>query len=453
MADDVLFSPLKFRKLEVKNRIFRSNIAGRFDNYDGSGGQGRINWEASFARGGVGAIITSFTPVNMRGRILPNYPTIDCDERIPFWRKVVREVHALDCKYIIQLSHSGRQRDEGGIDNLEKIALSSTNTHDPFHGIPCRAMTREEIEDSMEDFGRAARRAQEAGADGVELHGANGYLITQFLSSAINDRTDEYGGSLENRARFVRGIVASIRKHAGQDFHLQMKINAYDHDNVITINPFAKQGNNLDDTIRICRWLEADGVDAFHISVGSLFPHPLNPPSPLGEAGFPLEFAARSYGAMLASGKDTFRNYLLFRYRLLRPIFHFIWNRLKKKYPTVEGISADYARAIKKEVKVPVLCTGGFQNAALIRDKIAHGYFDGVTIARALIANRDLVKVWASGRDLPERPCTHCNKCLVYAPSYPLGCYELARYGGDYDRMIREVYEVFDPPLSGLDER
>jgi hypothetical protein len=194
-------------------------------------------------------------------------------------------------------------------------------------------------------------------------------------------------------------------------------------------------------------YTQADGVDAFHISVGSLFPHPLNPPSPLGEAGFPLEFAARSYGAMLPSGKDTFRNYLLFRYPLLRPIFHFIWNRLKKKYPTVEGINADYARAVKKEVKVPVLCTGGFQNAALIRDKLAQGYFDGVTIARALIANRDLPRIWATGQDLPERPCTHCNKCLVYAPSYPLGCYELARYGGDYDRMIREVYEVFDPPF------
>ncbi len=449
MADDIIFSPLKFRKLEVKNRIFRSNIAGRFDNYDGSGGQGRINWEASFARGGVGAIITSFTPVNMRGRILPNYPTIDRDERIPFWRKVVDQVHAYDCKYIIQLSHSGRQRDEGGIDNLEKIALSSTNARDPFHGIQCRAMTREEIEETIEDFGRGARRAQEAGADGVELHGANGYLITQFLSSAINDRSDEYGGSLENRARFVRGIVASIRKHTGPDFHLQMKINAYDHDNVITINPFAKKGNTLDETIRICRWLEAGGVDAFHISVGSLFPHPLNPPSPLGEAGFPLEFAARSYPPMLPSGTLTFRNYLLFRYKLLRPIFHFIWNRLKKKYPTIEGINADYARAVKKEVKVPVICTGGFQNAAFIRDKLAQGYFDGVTIARALIANRDLPKIWAFGRDLPERPCTHCNKCLIYAPSYPLGCYEVARYDGDYDRMIKEIYAVFDPPLSG----
>jgi hypothetical protein len=102
-----------------------------------------------------------------------------------------------------------------------------------------------------------------------------------------------------------------------------------------------------------------------------------------------------------------------------------------------------------------VLCTGGFQNAALIRDKLAQGYFDGVTIARALIANRDLPRIWATGQDLPERPCTHCNKCLVYAPSYPLGCYELARYGGDYDRMIREVYEVFDPLFKGpsLDER
>ena len=90
MADDVIFQPLKFRNLTVKNRVFRSNISGRFDNYDGSGNQARINWEVKFAKGGVGAIISSFVPVHINGRILPNYATVDSDDKIPFWRKVGR---------------------------------------------------------------------------------------------------------------------------------------------------------------------------------------------------------------------------------------------------------------------------------------------------------------------------------------------------------------------------
>ncbi len=442
MENDILFEPLKFRNLEVKNRLFRSNIAGRFGNYDGSGSQARINWETQFARGGVGAIISSYVPVHMRGRILPNYVTIDRDERIPFWKKLIGEVHHYDCKYLIQLSHSGRQRDIGGVDNFNNIALSSTDKDDPFHGIQCRAMTLEEITGTIEYFAEGARRAREAGADGVELHGANGYLITQFLSSGINDRRDQYGGSLENRARFVREIVRAIRAKVGDDFHLQMKINAVDYDNVITLNPFAKRGNTLEETIQICKWLEQDGVDALHISSGSLFPHPLNPPG-----GFPLDFAERSYGVMLASGTKTFRNYLFFRYRLLRPLFLWLWNRLKKGHP-VEGVNADSARAIKQQVNIPVLCTGGFQSASFVRERLEQGYFDAVTIARSLIANHDLAKIWASGKDQPERPCTYCNKCLMYAPAHPLGCYEIDRFDGDYDKMIAEAFSVYKPDLN-----
>src|SRR5258705_7366619 len=97
---DAIFQPLSFRNLTVKNRIFRSNISGRFDNYDGSGTQTRINWELKFARGGVGAIISSFVPVHPRGRIIPNYATIDRDERIPFWHALGTAVHEHDCRFI-----------------------------------------------------------------------------------------------------------------------------------------------------------------------------------------------------------------------------------------------------------------------------------------------------------------------------------------------------------------
>ena len=106
---DILFEPLAFRTLTVKNRIMRSSISGRIDNYDGSGTLARIRWEEKFARGGVGCIISAHVPVHVRGRILPHYAFIDRDERVPFWRKVGEAVHALDCKFIIQIAHSGRQ--------------------------------------------------------------------------------------------------------------------------------------------------------------------------------------------------------------------------------------------------------------------------------------------------------------------------------------------------------
>ena len=105
MAFDAIFEPLTFRNLTIKNRILRSNVSGRFDHYDGSGTQARINWETKFARGGVGAIVSSFVPVQLRGRIVPNYAMIDHDRHVPFWRAVGEAVHAFDCKFILQLSH------------------------------------------------------------------------------------------------------------------------------------------------------------------------------------------------------------------------------------------------------------------------------------------------------------------------------------------------------------
>jgi 2,4-dienoyl-CoA reductase-like NADH-dependent reductase (Old Yellow Enzyme family) len=435
MADDIIFEPLKFRNLTVKNRIFRSNISGRFDFYNGIGTRARINWEEKFARGGVGAIISSHVPISVRGRILPNYAFIDNDDKIPFWRKLGEKLHEYDCKYIMQLSHGGRQRDIAGVENSFNKGLSSTSVPDSFHGLLCQAMTRDEIKMVVQQFADGARRAQEAGLDGVELHACNGYLINQFLSSGINNRKDEYGGSLENRARFLLDIMRAVRKEVGPDFHFQVKISAVDHNNALAF--WEKKGNTMEDSIQVCKWVEEAGADCIHVSTGSTFPHPLNPPGP-----FPIEHAARVYGGMIHSGIVAFRNFLLFRYRLLRPIFTLLWNRTKPDI--IEGISVDDAREIKKHVTVPVLCTGGFQTASYIRKVISEGYCDGVAIARPLVANNDLVKIYASGKDVPDKPCTYCNKCAVHAIADPLGCYELSRYDGDYDRMIKEIMSVFE---------
>jgi 2,4-dienoyl-CoA reductase-like NADH-dependent reductase (Old Yellow Enzyme family) len=433
---DPIFQPLRFRNLEVKNRVFRSSISGRIDNYNGSGTQARINWEAKFARGGVGAIISAHVPINVRGRILPNYAHIDSDERVPFWRRLGEQVHQYDCRFILQLSHGGRQQDIAGVENFGKRALSATDRHDPFHGLPCRRMTIQEIHQTVQDFAAGARRAREAGLDGVELHACNGYLITQFLSSAINDRKDAYGGTLQNRARLLLDIIAAIRREVGDDFHLQVKISAVDHNDAVIF--WDRKGNTLAESVQVCRWVEQAGADALHVSTGSLFPHPRNPPG-----DFPIADVVRNYDTMLSSGVHTLRNYLLFRFPLTTPLMRLLWNRTKGD--VVEGVSLNDAAEIKRKVAIPVLCTGGFQTASVIREAIQDGKCDAVAIARPLMANPDLVQVFADGRDLPERPCTYCNKCLVNVIENPLGCYDVSRYDGDHDRMVREVMSFFEP--------
>lgn len=434
---DIIFEPLKFRNLEVKNRLFRSSISGRWDNYNGSGSLARINWEEKFARGGIGAIITSFVPVHIRGRIMPNYAMIDADDKIPFWRKVVETVHQYDCKFIMQLSHSGRQRDVPGVENLMNKSLSSTNSKDGFHGLLCQAMTLQEIRETIQHFADGARRARDAGIDGVELHASHGYLFTQFLSSGINDRKDEYGGSLENRARFLLDVIKAIRKEVGDDFHLQVKINAIDVNNALY--PWEKKGNTPEEYIQICKWVEEVGADGLHVSAGSMFPHPLVPPG-----GFPLDEANWWYGNMVSAGVRGYLNYTVFHFKSLRPIFRYLWNRTKKDFP-LEGVSADYCKEIKKNVSIPVLNTGGYQDGNLIRKVITEGYCDGVAIARPLIANNDLPKILQAGKNLPEKPCSFCNRCLINAVANPLGCYDLDRYGGDREAMINEVMTVYHP--------
>ena len=440
---DPIFAPLKLRTVTVKNRIFRSNIAGRFDNYDGSGNRARINWELKFARGGVGGIITSFVPVHGKGRILPNYARIDSDDKIPFWRELAAAVHQHDCRLFIQLSHSGRQRDLPSLE-YPGPAVSSTSRPEDLHGLESRAMTVPEIHEVIGYFAEGARRAREAGADGVELHGANGYLFTQFLSSAINDREDEYGGSLENRARFAREVVRAIRKKVGSDFHVQYKISATEYNDALY--PWHKRGNAIEDSIQVVKWLEQDGIDAIHVSCGSSFPHPHNP-----AGGFPPN-ANSMYDVMIRSGRYTARNYWLFNHWPFFGLFKWWWKR--RGGPTnPEGANLPDAARIKQAVKIPVITTGGFQTASVIRDAITSGKTDAVSIARPLLANNDLVKMFAAGLDRAPRPCTYCNKCLGEVLKNPLGCYEESRFES-YDAMIREIMTVFEPaPYAHAGER
>jgi 2,4-dienoyl-CoA reductase-like NADH-dependent reductase (Old Yellow Enzyme family) len=381
----------------------------------------------------VGAIISAWCGVDRRGQIVPGYASIESDKRIPFWRELGKRVHEHGSKYILQLAHAGRQRDIGGIEFGS--GLSSTGKSDPLNGFPAERATTADLQQIVRAFAAAAHRAREAGLDGVEIHGANGYVFTQFLSSAINDRDDEYGGPLENRARLLIETVRAVRESVGDDFHLQVKISVREQANAFLF--WLRRGNSLDESVEVCRRIEEAGADAIHVSAGSTFPHPLNPAGDL-----PLKEVRDNYDGLISSGSAAFRNYLLYRIPIVNGIMRRRWARPADQ---VEGLNLPESRAVKRALAMPVLCTGGFQTASVVRQALADGTCDAVTIARPLVANPDLLTLWKAGRDRPDRPCTFSNKCLFNLLENPLGCYDQSRYGSR-EEMLREIYEVFDPP-------
>jgi 2,4-dienoyl-CoA reductase-like NADH-dependent reductase (Old Yellow Enzyme family) len=394
-----------------------------------------VNWELRFARAGAGAIVSAWCGVERRGMIVPGYASIETDARVPFWRELGERVHEHGCRYILQLAHSGRQRDLRGIEFHR--GLSSTGKRDPLHGFESERATTQELRRVVDAFGAAAHRAREAGLDGVELHGANGYLFTQFLSSAINDRKDEYGGPLENRARLLLEALRSVRERVGDDFHVQVKISVREEANAFL--PWLKRGNRLEESVQVCRWLEEAGADAIHVSAGSGFPHPLNPAGAL-----PLREVRDNYDGMVSSGRYAFRNYLLYRLPLVNRLMQKRWDRDPAE---VEGMHLPAASAVKRAVSIPVICTGGFQTASVVRRALTEGACDAVSIARPLVANPDLVLLWQAGHDRPPRPCTFSNKCLFNLLESPLGCYDESRYASR-EEMLREIYTVFDRPVD-----
>jgi len=459
--------PLELGRLRLKNRLLRSSISGRIDNYDGSGTPARINFEERFAIGGVAAIISSHVPITPYCRVLPNYAMIDRNERIAFWTAVGVRVHAHQCHYILQLSHSGRQQDVGGVENALRLPGGATDKPDYFHGFRSRRMDANEIREVVKLFGDAAERVAAAGLDGIELHSANGYLFTQFLSKAINDRPKgDYGGpKIEDRAQFLIEVIKEIqgRKMVGKDFPLIVKVTGHDHHNDAGLWP-RSDGNDINDAVWIAKMVQDLGVHAVHVSTGSMFSHPLNPAGPM-----PVGVGVETYPALLPRGRWTFRNYLGFRWfgwfvRWLWSHKQPFWTNGKIDPKKLEGFAAPDAKAInqalaaaaaekalaiKQQVhKIPVLLTGGFQTSAGIGRVLRDGSCDAVTMARPLLANPDLPRALdKEGLNGPyQRPCSYCNKCLLHVLEHPLGCYDQDRYeDGDktlpgYERMLKDVF-------------
>ena len=258
-----LFTPITFRNIELKNRIVMSPMC-MYSAENGLANDFHFVHYGSRAQGGVGLIITEATAVEPRGRITNKCLGIWNDEQALALKKIVDFVHQnSDSKIGIQLAHAGRKgstwenRQISIEEGWETIAPSAI----PFHHserIP-HVLTVDEIKELVEDFKKAAKRSVEAGFDVIELHGAHGYLIHQFLSPLSNTRTDEYGGNPENRARFLMEIVNAVNAEITEDVALFVRISGTE---------YAENGWDVNDSAELAKVLKTKNVDLIDVSSG-----------------------------------------------------------------------------------------------------------------------------------------------------------------------------------------
>jgi 2,4-dienoyl-CoA reductase (NADPH2) len=465
--------PIDIGTVRIRNRIARSSLAGITDGEYGEVLEPRIGFEETFAEGGVGLIISSHVPIRADGRVLPNYAMIDHDDRIPEWKRLVDAVHAYGTKYFLQLSHSGRQQDLGGIqnidygDHLDMLPPSPGSVADPFHGLRGRMLDVAGMKQMVQDFVAAARRAAAAGVDGLELHSSNGYFFTQVISSSSNDRAkhdpkDPYGGVLRNRFRFWDEVIRGIKTDPATR-HLPLIVKLSVIEDASALRPWRPKGNSLEESIQVAQWAEEAGADAIHVSAGDIFPHPRNPAGYLN-----TRILKETYARLRTRGRYSCLNFWMFNHapaiprlawerRLRHQLYATFWQYLLGRRPApdspdaawrkLEGALAESSRQIKMSLEhAKVLCTGAWQTLGPIQAGLQRGDFDMVTSARTWMANPTmpgkLVAASQAGEtDLePERPCTMCNNCLMAAAVHRASCQDETRFlPGTRDEQVGEI--------------
>jgi 2,4-dienoyl-CoA reductase-like NADH-dependent reductase (Old Yellow Enzyme family) len=283
-----LFSPLQLRSLEFRNRIGVSPMC-EYSSEDGFANDWHLVHLGCRAQGGAAVVILEASAVVPEGRITPSDLGIWKDEHIPNLERIARFIHSQGARAAMQLAHAGRKASMSPPFDKERLLTPSEGgwlpvapsavAFAPGYAVPA-ALDKAGIAAVLEAFRQAARRALRAGFDFVEIHGAHGYLIHQFLSPLANQRVDEYGGSLDNRSRLALEVVDAVRAEWPNHLPLFMRISATD---------WAEGGWNIDESVELARHLREHGVDLVDTSSGGMVPYAKIPAAP----GFQVPFAAR----------------------------------------------------------------------------------------------------------------------------------------------------------------
>ena len=339
-----LFSSLQVRGLSLKNRLVMPAMANRLGSYHCRVTDRLRAYYAERARGGVGLIILQFSFVSPEGRGGPYTTGLSDDSYIPGFQDLVADIHAGGAKTAIQLAHAGAAA-RSAVIGTRPVAPSAIA---PKGGEMPKELSVAEIEELVEKFAQAARRARHAGFDAVEFHAAHGYLLNQFLSPLWNQRQDAYGGNTENRSRFLTQIIARARAILGADYPIVVRLCA---------DEFVPGGIQIDEGCRIASILEAAGVDILDVTGG------------IGET-------------MGGSVPSTF----------VPP----------------GGALLRLAAAVRKVVRVPVVAVGKLHTPKVAEAVLAEGQADLIALGRALIADPHWPAKAAEGRWEEIRPCLAC---------------------------------------------
>jgi 2,4-dienoyl-CoA reductase-like NADH-dependent reductase (Old Yellow Enzyme family) len=435
-----IFDAFAIKGVTFRSRVLRSSLGGRLAYYDGTPTPAWRNFERRFALAEhrLGGIISATIGVDDR-RLSPlEYPKLSHDRFIEPFAAGIRGVHAEGCRYIMQLGDPGGHTHTSLLPE-EADGKSASAVFDGYYGYRnvSSPMTLDEIAAEVEAFRVAAKRAQTAGADGVEVTASKGYILHQFLNPATNRRRDAYGGSVENRFRLLKEVVSAVREAVGRDYLFGVRLSAADYNYLPLPNlrwpPVWPPrdyffGNTLDTTLRYGEWLVDLGVDYLHIDSGFGFVNPKGSPGPYPFEGLRLF----SNSARHLSGKANARAAILnlvpkrFAQRVLGTGWRF-----------VPAANAEFARAFKQRVTVPIIANGGFQERDVIEGALRSGACDVVAIGRPLLANPDLLAHFAEGRT-PAKPCTWCSQCCTRTAVLPVGCYDATRFASQ-EQMQEQI--------------
>ena len=376
--DSPIFTPVTIGPVTLRNRVIRS---AAFENmaYHNSPSQDLYDYHVAVARGGVGMTTLAYASVSRSGLSFDSQLWMR-EEIIPGLKRITDAVHAAGAKASIQLGHCGNMTHRATCGCMPVGASNGFNLYSPTF---VRKLKVAEIDALVEDFGHAVDLAREAGFDCVEIHAGHGYLISQFLSPYTNHRHDEYGGSLENRMRFMQRVIRRVLEAARDDMGVIVKMNMHDG---------FRRGMQEEECLEVARELERLGVHAIVLSAGFVSKAPME----VMRGAMPLR---------------TMAYYMDMRkFWWLKALVRVFGRIMVPTVPYSEGYFLESAKRFRAAVKLPLIYVGGLVSRQKMEEVLAEG-FDGLQMARALIHDTDFVNKLRLGEQ--ERSgCRHSNYCI-----------------------------------------
>ncbi len=384
-----IFTPVTIGPVTLRNRVIRS---AAFENmaYGNSPSQDLYDYHVAVARGGVGMTTLAYAAVDRSGLSFDGQLWMR-KEIVPDLRRITDAIHAEGAKASIQLGHCGNMTHRSTCGCMPVGASGGFNMYSPTF---VRSLKINEIHDLVKAFGNAVNLAREAGFDCVEIHAGHGYLISQFLSPYTNHRHDEFGGSLENRMRFMRMVISEVMKAAGDDLGVIVKMNMHDG---------FKKGMQRAECLEVAKELERLGVHAIVLSAGFVSKAPME----VMRGAMPLK---------------TLAHYMdMKKFWWLKAALLTIGRLLIPTVPYREGYFLEDAKQFRQVLKLPLIYVGGLISKDKMEEVLAAG-FQGLQVARALVHDTDFVNKLHSG-EITCSGCKHSNYCIGRMYTLEMRCH------------------------------